>query len=87
MQIFDQKKVMVTALDLGKKAFVIYVAYLKAKILIYPAYKDQIILLISWKIYYSGQIFKLYKRFLKKVSCRLTQADWHQQILNQLKTW
>lgn len=41
---------MTAALDLGKEAFVIYVAYLGAKIFIHPTWKAWIALLLAEKI-------------------------------------
>lgn len=50
MQIIRKKKFAIAALNLGKKAFIIKMAYLKAIILIYLAQKAQIALLIIKKI-------------------------------------
>lgn len=41
---------MVVTLDLGKEVFVRYIVHLSAKILIYPAQKAQITLLIIKKV-------------------------------------
>lgn len=50
MQMIDLKKFAATALVLNKKAFVVHMAYLVAKILIHPIQKAQITLLLHQKI-------------------------------------
>ena len=48
--MLDKKNFMAAALALGKKAFVVYVAYLEAKISIYSAWKAQMALLLAKKV-------------------------------------
>lgn len=48
--MIGQKEFAVVALDPGKEVFVIYIAYLKAKILIHPIQKAQITLLLAKKV-------------------------------------
>lgn len=49
MQIIDWRKFVATSSTLDKKAFIVSVAYSKGKILIYPAWKVQITLLLRKK--------------------------------------
>lgn len=64
MQIIDWKKFVAVTLALKKEAFVIYVAYLGPKILIYLACEAQIALLLAEKI----SIAKEYTNFLEVFS-------------------
>lgn len=50
VQMIDRKKFTAVALDLDKKIFVIYIAYLESKMLIYLAQKAQIIFLSIEKL-------------------------------------
>lgn len=50
VQIINKKKFAIANLDLDKKSIFVYVAYLDTKILIYPAWEAQIVLLITEKV-------------------------------------
>lgn len=50
VQIIGLKKFAVAALDVDNKTFIIHIAYLGAKILIYLACKAQIALLMAKKL-------------------------------------
>lgn len=50
MQMIDKRKFTAAALALDKKVFVMHVAYLRAKLRIYPARKLQIVLLLDEKV-------------------------------------
>lgn len=71
--MIDQKKFVAAALNPGKKAFIIHVAYLEAIILIYLACKAQIALLVTKKVTIPTE-YLVCKCFFKKTSCRVFQA-------------
>ena len=50
VQIIDTKEFAIAALELTQGAFVFHIAYLDSKILIYPAKKAQIALLVAKKV-------------------------------------
>lgn len=60
MQIIDRKKFAAVVWALSKKAFLLYVAYLEAKLWIYLAWKAQIALLLTKKV----SVFEEYADFL-----------------------
>lgn len=66
MQIIDQKEFVIAALNPGKEAFVIYMAYLEAKILIHLVWEAQIALLLIGKVTIPAEVFGLCQQLLKK---------------------
>lgn len=71
IQIINWKKFLIAILDLTKKVFVVHIAYLSTKILLYPAYKAQIAQLNPEKITVSTKYLDFIKVFLKKVAIKL----------------
>lgn len=62
---------MVVVFDLGKKVFVMYMAYLSLKMTIHLAWKAQITLLIIKKVLILAKHFDYAKVFLKKFVAEL----------------
>lgn len=58
---------MTAVLDLGKEAFIVYMAHLRAKMSIYPAYKTQITLLMAKKVIILIKHTDFIDVFLKKL--------------------
>lgn len=71
VQIIDQKKLAAAALGLNKEAFVMYVAYLGAKISIYPAWEALISLLLAKKISVSAKYVEFLDVFFKEFAAVL----------------
>lgn len=62
---------MIAALNLRKKVFVMHVAYLEVKMLIYLAYKIQITLLVTEKVIILIQYLNFANIFSKKSAIKL----------------
>lgn len=71
MQIINEKEFVIAALNLTKKTFMIHMAYLGAKILIYLAQKFQITLLITEKVIVLAKYFDFVEIFSKKLVMKL----------------
>lgn len=67
MEIFDQTKFVAVALILDKKAFILNIIYLGAKILIYPAREAQMTLLLAKKISISKKYTDFSDVFIKNL--------------------
>lgn len=71
IQIINQKKFVVIALDLGKKVFIKYVVYLSSIIMIFLAQDSQIALLITKKVVIFAKYLDYINVFLKKSAIEL----------------
>lgn len=69
--MISQKKFVSAALDLSKKAFIVYIAYLSSKMIIYSAQKAQIVLLITEKIIILAEYLDYIDVFSKKSAAEL----------------
>lgn len=70
MQLINNKKFIIIALNLSKEIFVIHIAYLKAKILINLAQETCITLLLTKKATVLEKYSDFVDIFFRKVSCR-----------------
>lgn len=68
-QIIKQKKFMAAILNLGRKTFVIYLTYLKAKMSIHLACEAQLVFLIFEKVTISTEYLDFADIFFEKISC------------------
>lgn len=66
MQLINWKKFVTVILDLSKKAIIIYIAYIKAKMIIYLAQNIQIALLLAKKVAVLEKYSKFTNIFSKK---------------------
>lgn len=82
MQIIDQKKFAVIVLNPGKKAFIIYIAYLKTEMLIYLVREAQIVLLLIEKVTVLAKYLNYANVFLKKLATYLNKLT----LTNMLST-
>lgn len=83
MQIIGHKKFILAALDLTKKALIVYMAYPSAKILIYLARNAQIDLLIVQKVIVPDNSLDFIDIFLKKAAAKLPKRfDINDHIIN-----
>lgn len=73
IQIISLKKFTIVALDLGKKAFMVFIAYLRAKIFIYPARKTKVALLIVEKVIILVEYSDFEDIFSKKLALKLSK--------------
>lgn len=71
MQIIGQKKFAAVALDMSEKAFVVHMAYLKATMSIYPAWKVQVALLVNEKVIIPVKYLDSVDMFLKNLATKL----------------
>lgn len=71
MQFIDCKKFATTTLDLGKKAFIMHMPYLKAKISISQAEKGLIAVLLAKKITLLDEYLDFADVFSKKLTTKL----------------
>lgn len=79
VEIIDKKKFVKTALNKNVEAFVVYIAFLLSKILIYPTWTAQIALLLAKKVTILTEYLDFTNVFSKKISCRAFQALRYQQ--------
>lgn len=83
MQFIDYIKFATTALDLDKKAFIVYIVYLKVQMLIYLAEKTQIILLLIKKVIILKTYLAFANIFSKKLIAELLKrSDINKYVIN-----
>lgn len=75
VQLINCKKFAIKALNLSKKAFVIYIAYLKAKISINLTQKAQIALLLAIKVIVPNKYLDFANVFSKKLVAELLECS------------
>lgn len=80
-----KRKFGATTPNLGKKAFVIHVAYFKAKISIYPACKAQITLLMVEKVTIPAKYLNYLDLFSKKSVVKLSKYSNINKLVINLK--
>lgn len=74
---------MPAVLDPGNKAFVVYMAYLEAKMSIYPTCKTQIALLMAKKVIILAKNLDFSDIFLKKSAAELRKrSDINKNLTN-----
>lgn len=86
MEIISEKKFLVAALDLGKKAFVIHLAHLRDKMTIYLAQKAQIALLVAKKVTVSAKYSDFVDSFSKESAAKLHKYFDTKKYLINLKS-
>lgn len=83
MQLIGQKKIAIVILDLSKDDFIIYMAYLSAKMLIHLAWKTWKVLLLIKKIIILIKYLNFAKIFLKKLVAKLSKHfDINMHLIN-----
>lgn len=85
LQIIGQKKFAALALESSEKAFVMHVAHLKTTMLIYPAEKAQIALLMAKKVNILVKHLAFANVFLKKLAAELFEDSNINKHLIDLK--
>lgn len=75
IQLISQKKFAAAALELGKKAFIVYMAYLGSKMLIYLTCEVQIFLLMAKKVTISAKYSDFLDISSKKSVAELTKCS------------
>lgn len=74
---------MQAALNLGKKAFNIYIAFLNSKISIYLAYEAQIALVVAKKVNILIEYLDYFDIFFKKLAAKLHERfDINKHLIN-----
>lgn len=87
MHFINCKIFTIAALNLGEKVYVIYRAYLRAKMLIYLAWKALISLLLAKKITILKTYIDFTNVFSKESAIKLSQRSNINKICNWLKAW
>lgn len=75
IQLIDRKKLAAAALNLSKEAFVVHVAYFKAKMSIHLTREAQIALLLAKKVTVSDDYSDFADIFSKKLAAKLSKCS------------